>query len=103
AAAQDRLPWISVVGLPFTDQLWTGISVMETSTLRDGANRAVVPTRYLLMDSAELVRRRVEYTTLWDAVAPVRLPPEHDESILLEVSPPAVEGLTEGLETIADH
>ncbi|WP_055690730.1 hypothetical protein [Streptomyces prasinus] len=103
AAAQDRLPWISVVGLPFTDQLWTGISVMETSTLRDGANRAVVPTRYLLMDSAELVRRRVEYTTLWDAVAPVRLPPEHDESILLEVSPPAVGGLTEGLETIADH
>ncbi|SDD14584.1 hypothetical protein [Streptomyces prasinopilosus] len=102
-AARDRLPWISVVGLPFTDQLWTGIAVMETSTLRDGANRAVVPTRYLLMDSAELVRRRVEYTTLWDAVAPVRLPPEHDETVLLKVSPPAVAGLTEGLETIADH
>ncbi|MFD3731875.1 hypothetical protein [Streptomyces sp. NPDC058632] len=103
AAVQDRLPWISVVGLPFTDQLWTGVSVMETSTLRDGANRAVAPTRYLLMDSAELVRQRVEYTTLWDAVAPVGLPPEHDESILLEVHPPAVEGLAEGLDTIADH
>ncbi|MFF0105583.1 hypothetical protein [Streptomyces hirsutus] len=103
AAVQDRLPWISVMGLPFPDQLWTGISVMETSTLRDGANRAVTPTRYMLIDSTELVRRRVEYTTLWDAVTPVRLPPEHDESILLEVSPQAGEGLAEGLDTIADH
>ncbi|MFC5954594.1 hypothetical protein ACFP51_08875 [Streptomyces pratens] len=103
AAVQDRLPWISVVGMPFTDQLWTGISVMETSTLRDGANRAVTPTRYLLIDSAELVRRRVEYTNLWDAVAPVRLPPEHGGSVVLEVPPPAGEGLAEGLDTIAGH
>ncbi|MFI8304487.1 hypothetical protein ACIF80_13705 [Streptomyces sp. NPDC085927] len=103
AAVQDRLPWISVVGMPFTDQLWTGISVMETSTLRDGANRAVTPTRYLLIDSTELVRRRVEYTSLWDAVAPVRLPPEHDGSVVLEVPPPAGEGLAEGLDTITGH
>ncbi|MGY3200347.1 hypothetical protein [Streptomyces sp. TE5632] len=103
AATRDRLPWVSVVGLSFTDQQWTGISVMESSTLRDGANRDITPTRYVLLESAELVRRRVEYVTLWDAVASLRLPPEHDETIPLEVPAPAGNGLLEGLETIADH
>ncbi|PWI06443.1 hypothetical protein DIZ27_33675 [Streptomyces sp. NWU339] len=106
AATRDRLPWVSVVGLSFTsftDQQWTGVSVMEPSTLRDGANRDITPTRYVLLESAELVRRRAEYVTLWDAVASLRLPPEHDETIPLEVPAPADNGLLEGLETIADH
>ncbi|MGJ3558712.1 hypothetical protein ACR6C2_06150 [Streptomyces sp. INA 01156] len=71
--------------------------------LRDGANRDVISTRYVLLDSTELVRRRVEYVTLWDAVASLRLPPEHEETIPLEVPAPAGDGLPEGLETIAGH
>ncbi|MGW5213596.1 hypothetical protein ACWEQO_20975 [Streptomyces sp. NPDC004051] len=103
AATRDRLPWVSVTGLPCTDRQWTGISVLEPSPLRDGANRDVTSTRYVLLDSTEPVRRRVEYVTLWDAVASLRLPPEHEETIPLEVPPPAGDGLPEGLETIAGH
>ncbi|MFD5493571.1 hypothetical protein ACTWJ9_29920 [Streptomyces sp. GDS52] len=103
AATRDRLPWVSVTGLPCTDRQWTGISVMEPSPLRDGVNRDVTSTRYVLLDSTELVRRRVEYVTLWDAVASLRLPPEHEETIPLEVPAPAGDGLPEGLETIAGH
>ncbi|MEW2395219.1 hypothetical protein [Streptomyces sp. NPDC046862] len=103
SAAHDRLPWVSMVGLPFDEGQWTGISVMEPSPLRDGANREVTPTRYFLLSSPELVRHRVEYVTLWDAVSDVPLPPEHGDGIPLQVAVRSGHGLLTGLDTVAGH
>lgn len=103
SAAHDRLPWVSMVGLPYDEDQWTGISVMEPSALRDGANREVTPTRYFLLSSPELVRHRVEYVTLWDAVSGVPLPPEHDERVPLQLGARSGHGLLAGLDTVAEH
>ncbi|MEU9138386.1 hypothetical protein AB0D33_20900 [Streptomyces sp. NPDC048404] len=102
-APHNRLPWVSVSGLRFPEGEWTGISVMESSTLRDGANREVTPTRYFLLNSPELTLHRVEYVTLWDAVANVQLPPDHDDSIPLRVAAQSGHGLLTGLDTVAGH
>ncbi|MFF3416294.1 hypothetical protein ACFYW9_16595 [Streptomyces sp. NPDC002698] len=103
SALHDRLPWVSMRGLRFPEGQWTGISVMESSALRDGANREVTPTRYFLLNSPDLAFHRVEYVTLWDAVANVRLPPEHDDSIPLRVAAQSGHGLLTGLDTVAGH
>lgn len=103
SALHDRLPWVSMVGMPYDERQWTGISVMEPSLLRDGANREVTPTRYFLLSSPELVRHRVEYVTLWDALSDVPLPPEHDERIPLQVAARSGHGLLTGLDAVADR
>ncbi|MFI0963712.1 hypothetical protein ACH4S8_20200 [Streptomyces sp. NPDC021080] len=103
SALHDRLPWVSIRGLRFPEEQWTGISVMESSPLRDGANREITPTRYFLLNSPKLALHRVEYVTLWDAVATVQLPPDQDESIPLQVGAQSGHGLLTGLDTVADH
>ncbi|MDQ0952899.1 hypothetical protein QFZ24_006822 [Streptomyces phaeochromogenes] len=102
-ASHDQLPWVSMVGLLFDEGQWTGISVMEPSPLRDGANREVTPTRYFLLNSPELVQHRVGYVTLWDAVSDVPLPPERNDSVPLQVRMLSRHGLLTGLDRIADH
>ncbi|MGW1531848.1 hypothetical protein [Streptomyces aureus] len=102
-ALHDRLPWVSVSGLRFPEGEWTGISVMESSELRDGANRDVTPTRYFLLNTPELVPHRVEYVALWDAVADVPLPQDHEERIPLAIAGQPGHGLLTGLDTVADH
>ncbi|WP_240136056.1 hypothetical protein [Streptomyces sp. MUM 178J] len=75
-AGGDRLPWITVNGRTGQGERWIGVSCMENSKSVDGGGRAIVPTRYFMMQYDDTVPCGATYLTLWDAVETLPLPPE---------------------------
>lgn len=76
----DALPWVTVSGWALETGRWIGVSVMEPADRRshggrrDHSGRAVVPTRFFLVQQDGPGQPDHSYLTLFQAVDGITLP-----------------------------